>query len=165
MEEPRPGPSSVNAGGLDRWNAALNNLQDISSTVQSLESLLIDKAVYVDEEAFAQASVNSIRTRTIQGLERRVRTLERELDAAITASAHARAEKRRSEAAQRAAEARTQEVLRELENTTNVFKLHMEELRAMHEEIAKRDNDIQVLKAIIETLSKGSTGVPNQKKS
>ena len=49
--------------------------------------------------------------------------MERELDAAITASAHARAEKRQAEAAQRAAEVRTQEVLKELENTTSMLAI------------------------------------------
>lgn len=52
-------------------------------------------------------------------LQQRVETLERELDAAITAAAHARTEKRQAEAAQKAAELRAQEVTRELENTTS----------------------------------------------
>lgn len=56
----------------------------------------------------------------MQALETRVETLERELDAAITASAHARSEKRQTEAAQRAAELRSQELTRELENTTSM---------------------------------------------
>jgi uncharacterized membrane protein len=46
--------------------------------------------------------------------------LERELDAAITAAARARSEKRQAEAAQKAAELHTQEVTRELENTTSM---------------------------------------------
>jgi hypothetical protein len=33
-----------------------------------------------------------------------------------------------------------------------VFELHMEELRAKQEEIAKRDKEIKVLEAIIQTL-------------
>lgn len=56
----------------------------------------------------------------VQALEKRVETLERELDAAITASAHARSEKRQAEAAQRAAELHAQEITRELENTTSM---------------------------------------------
>ncbi|XP_031378859.1 uncharacterized protein LOC116194236 isoform X2 [Punica granatum] len=87
-----------------------------------------------------------------QVLQQRVETLERELDAAITAAAHARSEKRQAEAAQKAAELRAQDVTKELENTTKVFELHMEELRAKQEEIAKRDNDIKLLEAIIQTL-------------
>lgn len=55
----------------------------------------------------------------LQVLEQRVETLERELDNAITAAAHARKEKRQAEAAQKAAELRAQEVTRELENTTS----------------------------------------------
>lgn len=57
----------------------------------------------------------------IQVLEQRVETLERELDAAISAAARARTEKRQAEAAQKAAELRAQEVTRELENTTSNF--------------------------------------------
>jgi hypothetical protein len=37
-------------------------------------------------------------------------------------------------------------------NTVEVFELHMEELRAKQEEITKRDNDIKLLEAIIQTL-------------
>ncbi|KAH8487727.1 hypothetical protein H0E87_026342 [Populus deltoides] len=85
-------------------------------------------------------------------LEQRVETLERELDAAISAAAHARAEKRQAEAAQKDAELRAQEITRELESTTKVFELHMEELRAKQEEISKRDSDIKLLEAIIQTL-------------
>jgi hypothetical protein len=33
-----------------------------------------------------------------------------------------------------------------------VFELHMEELRAKQEEITKRDTDIKLLEAIIQTL-------------
>lgn len=33
-----------------------------------------------------------------------------------------------------------------------VFELHMQELRAKQEEISKRDNDIKLLEAIIQTL-------------
>lgn len=47
--------------------------------------------------------------------------MERELDAAISAAARARSEKRQAEAAQKAAELRAQEITRELENTTSMF--------------------------------------------
>lgn len=55
----------------------------------------------------------------VQALQQRVETLERELDNAIAAAARARSEKRQVEAAQRAAELRTQDVIKELENTTS----------------------------------------------
>lgn len=48
-------------------------------------------------------------------------TLERELDNAISAAAHARTEKRQAEAAQKAAELRAREITKELENTTSMF--------------------------------------------
>ncbi|ERN07564.1 uncharacterized protein LOC18435789 isoform X1 [Amborella trichopoda] len=138
--------------GSERWKAALVNVGEMSATLDSLQKLLLTKAVYLDEEAFAQASINADQTRTIKALEQRVATLEKELDSAITAAARARSEKRLAEAGQRAAELRAQEVMRELENTSQVFKLHMEELRLKQEEISKRDSDIKVLEAIIQTL-------------
>lgn len=51
------------------------------------------------------------------------------MDAAIAAAGHARAEKKQAEAGQRAAEARTQEVLRELENTTGIVKRQLRRLQ------------------------------------
>jgi hypothetical protein len=50
-----------------------------------------------------------------------VQSLERELDAAISAAARARTEKRQAEAAQRAAELCVQEVTKELENTSSMY--------------------------------------------
>lgn len=46
--------------------------------------------------------------------------MERELDAAITAAARVRSEKRQAEAAEKAAELRAQEVTKELENTSSM---------------------------------------------
>ncbi|XP_027106288.1 uncharacterized protein LOC113763942 [Coffea eugenioides] len=140
------------AKGSERWTAAITNLSEIAANLDSLQKLLMKKAVYVDEETFAKASLSSEQARTIKVLEQRVETLERELDAAISAAARARNEKRQAEAAQKAAELRALEVTRELENTTKVFELHMEELRAKQEEISKRDNEIKLLEAIIQTL-------------
>ncbi|KAG9439074.1 hypothetical protein H6P81_019239 [Aristolochia fimbriata] len=138
--------------GSERWGAAIANLAEMGSNLESLQKLLLKKAVFVDEETFAKASLTSEQAKTIKALEQRVATLERELDAAITAAARARSEKRQAEVVQKAAELNALEVTRELENTTNVFKLHMEELRIKQEEIAKRDSDIKLLEAIIQTL-------------
>ncbi|KAK3414161.1 uncharacterized protein LOC104419909 [Eucalyptus grandis] len=144
--------------GSERWGGAIANLTEMSSNLESLQKLLLKKAVFVDEETFARASLTAEQARTIKILQQRVETLERELDAAITAAARARSEKRQAETAQKAAELRTQEITRELENTTKVFELHMEELRAKQEEIDKRDRDIKLLEAIIQTLGgKGSS--------
>jgi septal ring factor EnvC (AmiA/AmiB activator) len=55
-----------------------------------------------------------------QTLEQRVETLERELDAAIAAAARARNEKRQAEAAQKSAEFRSQEIMKELESTSSM---------------------------------------------
>ncbi|KAL9261257.1 hypothetical protein AKJ16_DCAP07454 [Drosera capensis] len=143
----------------ERWSAAISNLTETTANLESLQKLLLKKAVFVDGDTFARASLASDQARTIKVLEQRVETLERELDAAITAAAHARSEKRQAEAAQRVAELRAQEITRELENTTKVFELHTEELRAKQEEINKRDKDIKLLEAIIQTL--GGTSSPS----
>ncbi|KAF3435014.1 hypothetical protein FNV43_RR22101 [Rhamnella rubrinervis] len=124
----------------------------MTSNLESLQKLLLKKAVFVDEETFSKASLISEQARTIKVLEQRVESLERELDAAITAAARARTEKRQAEAAQKAAELHAQELTKELENTSKVFELHLEELRAKQEEISKRDKEIKVLEAIIQTL-------------
>ncbi|XP_077211312.1 tropomyosin [Tasmannia lanceolata] len=138
--------------GSERWRTAILNLSEMGTNLDSLQKLLMKKAVFVDEDTFSKASLTSEQARTIKALEQRVETLERELDAAITAAARSRLEKRQVEAAQRAAELHAQDLTRELENTTKVFKLHMEELRAKQEEISKKNSDIKVLEAIIQTL-------------
>ncbi|GER26541.1 unnamed protein product, partial [Striga asiatica] len=102
----------------ERWTAEISNLTEISENIDSLQRLLIKKAVYVDGETFAKASLSSEQSRTIKLLEQRVETLERELDSAISAAARARTEKRQAEASQKAGELRALEISRELENTT-----------------------------------------------
>jgi len=145
-------PAAVAASG-ERWGAAIGNLGELGANVDALQKLLARKAVFVDEDIFSKASLAADQARTIKVLDQRVQSLERELDAAISAASRARTEKRQAEAAQRAAELRAQEVTKELENTARVFELHMEELRLKQEEIAKKDSDIKVLEAIIRTLS------------
>ncbi|VFQ61439.1 unnamed protein product [Cuscuta campestris] len=147
--------------GSDGWTAAISNISEIAVDLDSLQKLIVKKAVYVNEDTYAKAHLTSEQARTIKVLEQRVDTLERELDSAISAAAHARTEKRQAEVAQKAAELRAQEITKELENTTNVFKLHMEELRAKQEEIAKRDKDIKLLEAIIQTLG-GKDSLPTR---
>lgn len=143
------------AGGLERWNASISNMGEIQNGVDMLQRLLLKQTVYKDEEAFAQVSSNANQARHIMAQERRIRALEKELDAAIASAGLARAEKRLAEVAQRTAETRTQEVLQELDNTTQVFKLHMEELRAKQEEVVKKDAEIKALQAMVEELGGG----------
>nr|ACG26932.1 hypothetical protein [Zea mays] len=147
------GPAVSASSSGDRWSAAIGNLGELGANVDALQKLLGRKAVFVDDDIFSKASLAADQARTIKVLDQRVQSLERELDAAISAAARARAEKRQAEAAQRAAELRTREVTEELENTARVFELHMEELRLKQEDIAKKDSDIKVLEAIIRTLS------------
>ncbi|KAJ6687436.1 hypothetical protein OIU74_016175 [Salix koriyanagi] len=122
-------------GSEERWKGAIANLTEMTWNLDSLQKLLLKKAVFVDEETFSKASLTSEQARSIKVLEQRVETLERELDAAISAAAHARKEKRQAEAAQKAAELRAQEITRELENTTN----DREGLRQMTEKVFVED--------------------------
>ncbi|EPS63433.1 hypothetical protein M569_11351 [Genlisea aurea] len=151
------------AKGDERWTAAISNLAGMSSNIDSLQKLLLKKAVYVDDETFAKASLAAEQARTIKVLESRVENLEKELDAAISGAARARAEKRQADAAQKAAELRAQEITKELENTTKVFEVHMEELRMKQEEISKRDKEIKLLEAIIQTLGSSSSPARNSR--
>ncbi|KAK3139842.1 hypothetical protein QOZ80_5AG0391420 [Eleusine coracana subsp. coracana] len=146
------------AAGSERWSSAIGNLGELGANVESLQKLLAKKAVFVDDDIFSKASLVADQARTIKVLDQRVQSLERELDAAISAAARARTEKRQAEATQRAAELRAQVVTKELENTSKVFALHMEELRLKQEEIAKKESDIKVLEAIIRTLSNQEDG-------
>ncbi|XP_078435441.1 tropomyosin isoform X2 [Wolffia australiana] len=147
--------------GGERWRAAIVNLSEMGGNLDSLQKLLTKKAEFVDEETYAKASLISDQARIIKSLQQRVETLERELDNAISAAARARSEKRQAEAAQRAAELRAQDITKELENTTKVFELHMEELRAKQEVISKKDSEIKVLEAIIRTLGGKESGNGN----
>ncbi|KAM0855593.1 hypothetical protein ACQ4PT_049664 [Festuca glaucescens] len=153
---PSSAPPAAPSG--ERWGSAIGNLGELGANVESLQKLLARKAVFVDDDVFSKASLAADQARTIKVLDQRVQSLERELDAAISAAARARTEKRQAEAAQRAAEQRVQDVTKELENTSRVFQLHMEELRTKQQEIAKRDSDIKVLEAIIQTLSSKDGG-------
>ncbi|GFY89397.1 hypothetical protein Acr_06g0013370 [Actinidia rufa] len=77
------------AKGSERWRAATGNLMEMAANLDSLQKLLVKKAVYVDQETFVKASLSSEQARTIKAFEQRVETLERELDSAISAAAHA----------------------------------------------------------------------------
>lgn len=52
--------------GAERWTAAIANLTETASNLDSLQKLLIKKAVYVDDETFAKASLSSEQARTIK---------------------------------------------------------------------------------------------------
>lgn len=48
-----------------------------------------------------------------------------------------------------------------LSSSPEVFELHMEELRAKQREISKRDDEIKLLEAIIQTLGGRESGRSN----
>ena len=53
-------------GGNERWSAAIANISEISNNLDSLQNLLIKKAVYVDQDTFNKASLTSDQARTIK---------------------------------------------------------------------------------------------------
>lgn len=52
--------------GSERWTGAITNLTEMASNLESLQKLLLKKAVFVDEETFAKASLSSEQARTIK---------------------------------------------------------------------------------------------------
>jgi Flp pilus assembly protein TadB len=52
--------------GSERWSGATTNLTEMASNLESLQKLLLKKAVFVDEETFAKASLSSEQARTIK---------------------------------------------------------------------------------------------------
>lgn len=51
--------------GNERWTGAIANLSEMAANLDSLQKLLVQKAVYVDEETFAKASLSAEQARTI----------------------------------------------------------------------------------------------------
>ena len=52
--------------GSERWSAAIGNISEMASNLESMQKLLLKKAVFVDEETFAKASLSSEQARTIK---------------------------------------------------------------------------------------------------
>jgi hypothetical protein len=50
--EERAGPSG---SGDQRWSAAVQNLEDLGSTLEGLQKALLMNAVYLDEESYGKA--------------------------------------------------------------------------------------------------------------
>lgn len=56
-------PSRAESGSSERFTAAVANVRELGQSLDSLERLLLGKAVYVDEEVYANASVIAQQTR------------------------------------------------------------------------------------------------------
>lgn len=50
----------------ERWSAAIGNLSEMASNLDSLQKLLMKKAVFVDDDTFSKASLTSEQARTIK---------------------------------------------------------------------------------------------------
>lgn len=65
MEEIEKGSKG---GSEERWKGAVDNLTEMTSNLDSLQKLLVKKAVFVDDETFSKASLTSEQARTIKVL-------------------------------------------------------------------------------------------------
>jgi len=66
MEEKEKGSKG---GSGQRWKGAIANLTEMTSNLDSLQKLLLKKAVFVDEETFSKASLTSEQARSIKVLD------------------------------------------------------------------------------------------------
>lgn len=55
-------------GGGERWKAAIVNVTEMGANLDSLQKLLAKKAVFVDDDTFAKASLTADQARTIKVL-------------------------------------------------------------------------------------------------
>jgi hypothetical protein len=53
-------------GGGERWKAAMGNLTEMETNLDSLQKFLSKKAVFVEEETFSRASLASEQARSIK---------------------------------------------------------------------------------------------------
>ena len=53
-------------GSEDRWRGSLENITEMASNLDSLQKLLLKKAVFVEEDTFSRASLVSEQARTIK---------------------------------------------------------------------------------------------------
>ncbi|RWW15731.1 hypothetical protein GW17_00020414 [Ensete ventricosum] len=69
MMESYPSTMAEKGGGGsggERWKAAIMNLSEMGANLDAMQKLLAKKAVFVDEETFAKASLISEQARTIK---------------------------------------------------------------------------------------------------
>ena len=60
-------PMEEQIGGSDeRWKGSLENITEMASNLDSLQKLLLKKAVFVEEDTFSRASLVSEQARTIK---------------------------------------------------------------------------------------------------
>lgn len=138
-----PTEVGVKGGSID-WGAALGNIENAKVAVDTFKSLLED-AVFLDEEAFTNASTLSMYQHRLQLQQRRIRELEHEAEAlrmeVLRKEELLQQEKKKSQDLV----GTTADLKQELENNAVVFKMHYQELLNRNEEISR-------LKAIIEGL-------------
>jgi hypothetical protein len=66
MEEKEKGSKG---GSEERWKGAIANLTEMTLNLDSLQKLLLKKAVFVNEETFSKASLTSEQARSIKVLD------------------------------------------------------------------------------------------------
>ncbi|WVZ01947.1 hypothetical protein V8G54_022753, partial [Vigna mungo] len=97
------------------------NFSSLHCNLESLQKLLLTKAIFIDNDNFSKAFLTVDQARSIKLLQQRVETLEKELDAAITAAARPHSEKRQAEAAHKVAESHALESWEALKNEGTVL--------------------------------------------
>lgn len=65
-EEQKRMEEGVKGKRNDRWDAAIANLTETSGNLESLQKILLKKAVFVDEDTYNKASLASHQSRTIK---------------------------------------------------------------------------------------------------
>eukprot|EP00899_Mesostigma_viride_P021173 jgi/Mesvir1/29057/Mv18365-RA.1 len=133
------------------WAGAAANLGEMEGALAQLEKVL-EGAVYLQEASYAGVASAARHGRTLQEQEKLIKSLESELAEAVAAAAEAHEQKRAAEMETRRMAARVADLAKELENTSHVFKLHVEELTSMQAALRKKDEEISELQTIIDAI-------------
>lgn len=129
------------------WGAAIGNLENAKLALDTLKSLVSD-AVFLDEEAFSNASALSMYQQRIQLQQRRIRDLEHEVEA-LRNEIERKDENLKSQILKNQQVAQqVQDLQSELENNAVVFNMH-------YQELINRNEEIDRLKAVIEGMDTG----------
>jgi len=154
-QQQRPASGSPRGGaaggvGAQRVRDAMASVRDAATAAASLKALLSD-AVFLDEEAFGNASALGLQAARLGLQARRIRELEATVSG-LQAAVAQRDERLAAEAAaRRQAQRAAAEAAEQLENNARVFELH-------HAELLRRSDEIQQLRERLGEPSGGGGG-------
>lgn len=144
---PLPRDATEPGSGRD-WGSAVGNVETAKLALETLRGLIAD-AVFLDEDAYTNASTLQHYHQRLQMQHRRILQLEAEVEALRVDAGRQQEALIKQRAQTRAAEAQIGELQQELENNAVVFDMHYNELLMKNEEIER-------LKTVIEGLGGGS---------